>query len=133
VDISSIVIGKQEGLYWMYMKKHPSKRMLWALPYITPVPPAVGGAPADQAIGNITLRLIDLLFLIGGVFAILYLLWAGIQYITSNGNTDKMKSARQAIIAVVVGIIVMMSAFFIIRLATSFGWTASQADKPATP
>jgi type VI protein secretion system component VasK len=108
------------------------KYLAYGFAPITPVPPATGTVPAETAVSNIVTNIITLLFLLGGIAAILYLLWAGIQYITSAGNPEKMKSARQSIIAVVVGIVVMMAAWFIIRLAVSLGLEASRADQPTT-
>lgn len=78
-----------------------------------------GTSNTNSAINNLATQIVNIVFLIAGVLAVLYLLWSGIQYITAGGNADKVKAARQGIINAVIGIIVIMAAFFIIRLATS--------------
>ncbi|HSI20833.1 MAG TPA: pilin [Verrucomicrobiae bacterium] len=96
-------------------------------------PDPSGGANAISLIEKMTTNIVDFLFLIGGILAIIYLLWSGITYITAGGSAEKAKLARSGIINAVIGIIVMMGTFFIIRLATTFGNFASTADTPATP
>jgi len=90
------------------------------LPYLTPVgtPNARGTGPLDSLIITFTGNIVNLLFLIGGSLAVIYLLWSGIQYITAGGNTDRVKTARQGIINAIIGIIVMMATFAIIRFST---------------
>jgi hypothetical protein len=78
-----------------------------------------GTSNTTGAINSLAGNIINIVFLIAGVLAVLYLLWSGIQYITAGGNADKVKAARQGIINAVIGIVVIMAAFFIIRLATS--------------
>jgi threonine/homoserine/homoserine lactone efflux protein len=70
---------------------------------------------------------VAVLFTLGGALGVIYLLWCGIQYITAGGNQDKVKTARQGIINAVLGIIIMMTAWFIIRLAVSAGLFAATA------
>jgi fumarate reductase subunit D len=78
-----------------------------------------GGADANRTISTLAQNVINIIFLIAGILAVIYLLWSGIQYITAGGNQDKVKAARQGIINAVIGIVVIMAAFFIIRIATS--------------
>ncbi len=75
-----------------------------------------------------TTNIVNLLFLVGGSLAVIYLLWSGVQYIMAAGNVDKAKAARQSIINAIIGIIIMMAAFFIIRIAVSVGTLASKID-----
>lgn len=67
--------------------------------------------------------ILSVITLVAGVLAVFYLIWSGIQYITSTGNPEKAKSARQGIINAVIGIIIIVAAYFIIRLAISGGNT----------
>jgi uncharacterized membrane protein YgcG len=104
---------------------------------INPVTPSGGIDPNSTAnaaaiLDSATSNIIDILFLIGGILAILYLLWAGIKYITAGGNMDQAKVARQSIINAVIGIIIMMAAFAIIRFAVSIGSTATKLDQAGT-
>ncbi|HSI20838.1 MAG TPA: pilin [Verrucomicrobiae bacterium] len=78
-----------------------------------------GGSTPETTLTTLATRVIDIIFLLAGILAVIYLLWSGIQYITAGGNADKVKAARQGIINAVIGIVVIMAAFFIIRIATS--------------
>jgi hypothetical protein len=86
-----------------------------------------GNADGNSIISTLGNRVIDIVFLISGILAVVDLLWSGIQYITAGGNQDKVKTARQGIINAVLGIIIMMTAWFIIRLAVSAGLFAATA------
>lgn len=77
-------------------------------------------------ISDLAIRVINITFLIAGILAVLYLLWSGVQYITAGGNADRVGNARKGIINAVIGIVVIMAAYFIIRLATS---TRNEFDK----
>ena len=68
---------------------------------------------------------ISTLLLVAGVLAIFYLIWAGIQYITSAGSPDKAKAARGGIINAIIGIVIIVAAYFIIKFAVGLGTTAS--------
>lgn len=94
-----------------------------ALPFLTPV-----GTPSVRASGDITPlintltgRVVTLLLLIAGCLAVIYLIWCGIQYITAGGNSERAGNARKGIINAVIGVIIIMATYFIIRLATSIG------------
>jgi Type IV secretion system pilin len=63
---------------------------------------------------------------LAGVLAVFYLIYSGIQYITSAGNPDKVKLARQGIINAVIGIVVITATFFIINFSIGLG-TAGQS------
>jgi hypothetical protein len=99
---------------------------------ITPVGAANGnsGASADTIINAATQNIIKLLFLIGGSLAVIFILFSGVQYISAGGDPEKAKKARIGIINAVIGIIIMMATFFIIRLAVGVGKNASVLDQP---
>lgn len=72
---------------------------------------------ANNTVGTI----INILLFLAGAAAVIYLIWAGIKYLTSGGDTKKAEEARRAIINAVIGIIIVVSAYFIIRVAFSAG------------
>ena len=98
-----------------------------AAPAITPGPTTVSSTSIVSNLSDLTSKGMNALFLIGGVLAVLYLIWAGIQYINSAGSAEKAKSARGAIINAVIGVIVIVATFFFIRLAISLGNSISAA------
>lgn len=67
--------------------------------------------------------LIDNILLIAGFLAVLFLLFAGIKYITSAGHPERAKEARAGIINVIIGVIVIVATYYIVRLAISLGTT----------
>jgi len=56
---------------------------------------------------------------VSGVIAIILLLVSGLRYITSGGDAAKAKSAKDTIVAVVVGIVIVVLADSIISLVLS--------------
>lgn len=98
-----------------------------AVSAITPVGSADpnGSGNMNTTVSNAGTAIVNFLFLLGGVLAVIYLLWCGIQYITAGGNADRAKGARQGIVNAIFGIIVMMAAYAIIRFAVGLGRSAS--------
>ena len=68
--------------------------------------------PVDSA-DNILLHGLDILYFVVGMVAVITIIIAGIQYAVSNGDSGKVKTAKDAILYAVVGIIVIMLAFTI--------------------
>jgi len=64
---------------------------------------------------------LTIILLVSGVIAVFYLIYSGFQYLTAGGNDEKTKSARKGIINAVIGIIIIMAAFFLVRLVVSAG------------
>lgn len=61
-------------------------------------------------------HLLPIIFLVIGAAAVLLLIWAGIQYISSAGNQDATKKARQSIINIVLGIVLLTASYAVISL-----------------
>lgn len=60
-------------------------------------------------------RIIGLVLTIAAIVAFLYLLIAGFQYITAGGDADKAQKARQGIVNALVGILVILISYLILR------------------
>ena len=73
---------------------------------------------------NLAGQVVSILLFIAGFLAVVYLVYNGIQYITSAGNADKVKTARAGIINAVIGIAVIAAAYLIINFAIKLGNTA---------
>jgi hypothetical protein len=84
-------------------------------------PKYTGLSGINDGIGQIGGNIASILALVAGGVAILFLIYYGILYITSQGNPDKTKLARAGIINAIVGIIIITAAYGIIRLASSIG------------
>jgi hypothetical protein len=68
--------------------------------------------------GGFADNLITILFAVAGGAGVIYITWAGVRYITAGASAEKTKTARQGIVNAVIGIVIAMSAFAIIRFAT---------------
>ena len=66
-------------------------------------------------------RILEVITIIAGMLAIFYLIWNGIQYIISAGNPERIKLARSGVVNAIIGIVVIVAAYSIIRLAFSLG------------
>lgn len=73
-------------------------------------------ATADGSTIN---TLLQLAFVVGAVAAMFVIILAGIQFITSQGEPDKASKARNTIIYAVIGLIICISSFTIVRLVLS--------------
>lgn len=69
----------------------------------------------DTAVSGAVRTTLRILQVIAGIFAIFYLIYAGIKFITSTGSSDGVKSARNTIIYTSVGLVVVLIAEAIIR------------------
>jgi energy-converting hydrogenase Eha subunit B len=65
---------------------------------------------------------------IAALIAVLMLIIGGILYVTAAGNTDRAKQARQTILYAVIGLIVIVLAYFIVAFVTNFAiWFGDNA------
>lgn len=65
---------------------------------------------------NVTIAL-QYIFALIGAFAVIYIIYAGIHFITSQGDPAGIAKARQSIIYAVIGLIVAVSAELIVTFA----------------
>ncbi|MDO8591308.1 MAG: pilin [bacterium] len=92
-------------------------------------PPPVAGNTALRPVesdGSSTLAtlvgtVITIILWVATVAAIIYLLLSGFNYITAGGDQEKADTARKGIINAVIGIVVIMAAFFIFNAASTLG------------
>lgn len=77
--------------------------------------------------------IINIVLVIAGFLAVIYLIYSGIRYITSAGNADVAKAARQGIINAVIGIAVIVASFVIVRLVAQVtGGAVNSVNQGAT-
>ena len=76
-----------------------------------------GGLPTVELVLNNFLTI----FLIGGVFLlVIYIVWAGMQWITSGGDKQKVSTARNRLTAAVIGLIIIFLATAIVKAVGYF-------------
>ncbi len=77
------------------------------------------GSITGVAIENIPQFIINFLFIIGIIIAVAFLIYGGIKWILSGGDEKQVEAARNHIIAAIVGLIIVVGAFFIISVVFS--------------
>ncbi|HUC95925.1 MAG TPA: pilin [Candidatus Saccharimonadia bacterium] len=58
----------------------------------------------------IVLAVLDMLFIVGGIVAVIFVIYGGVQYILSQGNPDNTKKAQGTIINAVIGLVITILA-----------------------
>lgn len=69
----------------------------------------------SQLIGKI----LNIVLGIVGLIAVLFLVWGGFQYITSAGDEEKVKSAKGTMINALIGVVVVILAYALVRVVTN--------------
>jgi hypothetical protein len=75
---------------------------------------------ADFTIANFVTALIRLIIIIAFIIAFIFLLIGGIRWITAGGETKAVEGARNMVTGALVGLIIVLAAFAIIRLIEFF-------------
>lgn len=71
-------------------------------------------------LGLLISSLISLVLIVAGIAAFAYLIWGGIQWITSGGDKGNVEAAQKRIQAALVGLFVVFAAWAIMMLVQSF-------------
>jgi len=81
----------------------------------TGIPGIVGPGQSLQALSlnDFIVKLIKILFPLAGILAFVMIVWAGFEYATSGGDTNKQKNAQDRIANAIIGL-VLLFAFYII-------------------
>lgn len=72
------------------------------------------GGFADKGI-NIIQAAISILFVLGIILALVFIVVAGIQWVMSSGDKQKIQSARNRLMYSIIGLIVIFLSFFIVQ------------------
>ena len=70
-----------------------------------------------RSIGGLISSLLNLVMLIAALLVFAYLIWGGIEWITSGGDKGQTEKARNKITAAIVGLIVLAASYAILQLA----------------
>lgn len=70
--------------------------------------------------GGLLNGVISFVMVIAAILVFLYLIWGGIEWITSGGDKGKTESARNKITSAVIGLIVIAASYAILTLALNF-------------
>lgn len=92
-------------------------------------PTAAGSSKVDSLVKSI----VALLSWIVGIAAVIALIIAGFKYITSGGSSEKISSAKSALIYAIVGIVIVALAQFIVYFAFNTATSGTCASNPGIP
>lgn len=79
--------------------------------------------PTSTTISGLVTTIGTWITYIAGVAAFIYLVYSGILYISAAGNPDQAKKGQQGIINAVIGIIIVVLAFTIIKVVSNTATT----------
>ncbi|GIK84476.1 MAG: hypothetical protein BroJett025_10980 [Patescibacteria group bacterium] len=79
-------------------------------------------------IGTLINKALNFVMVLGALLVFMYLIWGGIEWITSGGDKGKTESARNKITAAVLGLIVLAASWAILGLVLNFLGAGSLND-----
>jgi heme/copper-type cytochrome/quinol oxidase subunit 2 len=108
---------------------------LFALPLVglaatvNPVTAPAGGPAASTAnsVGDLIVFIINIALGIVGLIAVLFLIIGGFRYVTSAGNEEAAGQAKKMITNAIIGIVIIILAFVIVRVVVNALATGSAA------
>ena len=83
--------------------------------------PSPSGNSAESTFATIIAFVMNWVLAIVAIIAFVYLIISGVNYITAGGDAEKATKARTGILNAIIGIVVVVLAYFILRFATTLG------------
>lgn len=80
------------------------------------ISPPPGSIPGSVTLENIPQFIITLLFMIGVIIAVAFLIYGGIKWVLSGGDKTAVEAARNHIVAAIIGLVIIAAAFFILNV-----------------
>ena len=81
-----------------------------------------------QSFPDLLSSLLTLLVAVVAILVFAYLIWGGINWITSGGDKGKTESARNKIMAAVIGLIIIASSYAVLQIVLRFLGYSSLID-----
>lgn len=81
-----------------------------------------GGIPEGgfDTVQTVIRNVLIILFIVAIVMTLIYLIWGGIDWITSGGNKEGLEKARKKITFAIIGLVVTLLAFLIVNVVGGF-------------
>jgi len=73
-------------------------------------------AAYSSDVGDIFNKVLGFVLVIAGILVFAYLIWGGVEWITSGGDSGKTEKARNKITGAIVGLVILVSAYAIFKL-----------------
>ena len=77
------------------------------------------GLPNDTSISGFILKIINIALGVAGLVAVLFLIIGGFRYINSAGNEETAEQAKKIITNAIIGIVVIILSFVIVRVISN--------------
>ena len=90
--------------------------------------PPAGKFPTTEGVGFLATDIISILTSVAAAIAIIFIIISGFKYVTSSGDEKKLASATATLTYAIIGLVVVILAFIIIRVVQFF----IGADVPIT-
>ena len=81
--------------------------------------PAVVNWPYKN-IGKFTANLVIAAMILGGLITFILLVWGGVRYLTAQGDKEQVESARNTITYALIGLVIVIGSYAIIKLIEAF-------------
>lgn len=72
---------------------------------------------ASAGVGGIITAVLSILYALAAVIVLFLFIWGGFDMLTSNGEADKIKSGSSKISSGIIGLVLLVLAYFITKLA----------------
>lgn len=79
------------------------------------IPVATTQQTGANVLRGVAVTVINLILLIAGILAIIYLIIAGVTYITAGGDTAKADKGRAGVVNAIIGLVIISAAYIIVR------------------
>lgn len=96
-----------------------------SFPDITPIPP-----DRFNSVSDVLLLVVNGFLILAGLLAVIYIIWAGLAYITSAGDPEKAQKARNGILYAAIGIVVISLSFAIVGAVSDLIGSSGQSNPP---
>ncbi|HTL39343.1 MAG TPA: pilin [Methylomirabilota bacterium] len=77
------------------------------------------GLPNDTSVSAFIIKIINIALAVAGLIAVLFLIIGGFRYITSAGNEETAEQAKKIITNAIIGIVVIILSFVIVRVISN--------------
>ena len=78
------------------------------------IPPAF-----NRTVGGLFTNILSFVLVIAGILVFAYLVWGGIEWITSGGDSGKTEKARNKITGAIIGLVILVASYAIFQLVLS--------------
>ena len=75
-----------------------------------------GGLTSETTLSGLIFAVIQLMLILSGMIAVVFVIIGGYQYITSGGNEEQAEKGKKAIINAIIGLVVVMLAYAIVTI-----------------